>query len=133
FAGRDSLHVVKHRTHYLTKCLSGGSAPRGRLGRMTDLANRHHAVLPNWMGLYYEHPLELVSGSGSRVTDASGRSYLDFFCGILHNISGSDRPSVRGAVQRQPSTGIVHTSTLYLIRSQVELAEKLARLSGIPD
>jgi 4-aminobutyrate aminotransferase len=27
----------------------------------------------------------------------------------------------------------VHTSTLYLIRSQVELAEKLVRLSGIPD
>src|SRR5690349_7559456 len=98
---------------------------------MTDLVNRHHAVLPNWMGLYYEHPLELVSGSGSRVTDASGRTYLDFFCGILTNMLGYDLPEVRDAVQRQLSTGIVHTSTLYLIRSQVELAEKLARLSGI--
>ena len=28
---------------------------------------------------------------------------------------------------------VVHTSTLYLIRQQVELAEKIARLSGIPD
>jgi len=97
---------------------------------MTDLVNRHRAVLPNWMGLYYEHPLEFVSGSGSRVTDASGRSYLDFFCGILTNMLGYDLPEVRDAVQRQLSTGIVHTSTLYLIRSQVELAEKLARLSG---
>jgi 4-aminobutyrate aminotransferase-like enzyme len=34
-------------------------------------------------------------------------------------------------VERQLATGIVHTSTLYLIRSQIELAEKLARLSGI--
>ncbi len=85
------------------------------------------------MGLYYEHPLELVSGSGSRVTDASGRTYLDFFCGILTNMLGYDVPEVRDAVQRQLSTGIVHTSTLYLIRSQVELAEKLARLSGIKD
>jgi 4-aminobutyrate aminotransferase-like enzyme len=100
---------------------------------MTDLVNRHRAVLPNWMGLYYEHPLELVSGSGSRVTDASGRSYLDFFCGILTNMLGYDLPEVRDAVARQLSTGIVHTSTLYLIRSQVELAEKLARLSGIKD
>src|SRR5215813_4233117 len=100
---------------------------------MTDLVNRHHAVLPNWMGLYYEHPLELVSGSGSRVTDASGRTYLDFFCGILTNMLGYDVPEVRDAVQRQLSTGIAHTSTLYLIRSQVELAEKLARLSGIKD
>src|SRR5579862_9507901 len=100
---------------------------------MADLHERHRAVLPNWMGLYYEHPLELVSGSGSRVTDADGRTYLDFFCGILTNMLGYDLPEVREAVQRQLSTGIVHTSTLYLIRSQVELAEKLARLSGIPD
>jgi len=100
---------------------------------MTDLVNRHRTVLPDWMGLYYEHPLELVSGSGSRVTDASGRTYLDFFCGILTNMLGYDLPEVRDAVQRQLSTGIVHTSTLYLIRSQVDLAEKLARLSGIPD
>jgi 4-aminobutyrate aminotransferase-like enzyme len=87
--------------------------------------------MPNWMGLYYDQPLELVSGSGSRVTDASGRTYLDFFCGILTNMLGYDVPEVREAVERQLATGIVHTSTLYLIRSQVELAEKLARLSGI--
>src|SRR6202163_5131157 len=98
---------------------------------MTDLVNRHRAVLPNWMGLYYDHPLELVSGSGSRVTDATGRTYLDFFCGILTNMLGYDVPEVREAVQRQLSTRIVHTSTLYLIRNQAELGEKLARLSGI--
>jgi 4-aminobutyrate aminotransferase-like enzyme len=100
---------------------------------MGELHDRHRAVLPNWMGLYYEHPLELVSGSGSRVTDSGGRSYLDFFGGILTNMLGYDVPEVREAVERQLATGIVHTSTLYLIRSQVELAEKLARLSGIPD
>ncbi|HEY5985501.1 MAG TPA: aminotransferase class III-fold pyridoxal phosphate-dependent enzyme, partial [Streptosporangiaceae bacterium] len=98
---------------------------------MTDLLARHRAVLPNWVGLYYEQPLELVSGSGSRVTDASGRTYLDFFCGILTNMLGYDVPEVRDAVQRQLASGIVHTSTLYLIRGQVELAEKLAKLSGI--
>jgi 4-aminobutyrate aminotransferase len=98
---------------------------------MPDLLQRHRAVLPSWMGLYYEHPLELVSGTGCRVTDASGRAYLDFFCGILTNMLGYDVPEVRDAVERQLATGIVHTSTLYLIRSQIELAEKLARLSGI--
>ena len=100
---------------------------------MTDLIARHRAVMPNWVALYYDEPLELVSGQGSRVTDASGRSYLDFFCGILTNMLGYDLPEVREAVERQLSTGVVHTSTLYLIRSQVELAEKIARLSGIPD
>jgi 4-aminobutyrate aminotransferase len=100
---------------------------------MTDLLARHRAVIPNWVGLYYEHPIEIVSGKGCRVTDAEGRSYLDFFGGILTNMLGYDVPEVREAVERQLATGVVHTSTLYLIRHQVELAEKIARLSGIPD
>ncbi|GII33366.1 aspartate aminotransferase family protein [Planotetraspora mira] len=98
-----------------------------------DLLKRHRAVLPNWMGLYYDEPIEIVGGKGNRVVDASGKSYLDFFAGILTNMIGYDVPEVREAVERQLATGIVHTSTLYLIRAQVELAEKIARLSGIPD
>jgi 4-aminobutyrate aminotransferase len=89
--------------------------------------------MPGWAALYYEQPIELVSGAGSRVTDSGGRTYLDFFCGILTNMIGYNVPEVRDAVQRQLDTGIVHTSTLYLIRQQVELAEKIARLSGIDD
>ena len=46
---------------------------------------------------------------------------------------GYDVAEVREAVERQLGTGIVHTSTLYLLRGQVELAEKIARLSGIED
>ncbi|MEV0427791.1 aspartate aminotransferase family protein [Micromonospora sp. NPDC050495] len=98
-----------------------------------DLLARHRAVLPSWMPLYYAEPLELVAGSGRRVTDAQGRSYLDFFGGVLTNMIGYDIPEIREAVERQLRTGIVHSSTLYLIRQQVELAEKVARLSGIPD
>jgi 4-aminobutyrate aminotransferase-like enzyme len=98
---------------------------------MGELHDRHRDVMPKWAGLYYDEPLEIVSGKGSRVTDASGRSYLDFFCGILTNMLGYDLPEVREAVERQLSTGVVHTSTLYLIRHQIELAEKIARLSGI--
>ncbi|MFJ6199405.1 aspartate aminotransferase family protein [Micromonospora sp. NPDC092111] len=98
-----------------------------------DLLARHRAVLPSWMPLYYAEPIELVAGSGRRVTDAQGRSYLDFFGGVLTNMIGYDIPEIREAVERQLRTGVVHTSTLYLIRQQVELAEKVARLSGIPD
>jgi 4-aminobutyrate aminotransferase len=98
-----------------------------------DLLDRHRAVLPSWMPLYYDEPIEIVSGSGRRVTDAAGRTYLDFFGGVLTNMLGYDIAEVREAVERQLRTGVVHTSTLYLIREQVELAEKIARLSGIPD
>ncbi|GHJ06873.1 aminotransferase [Micromonospora humidisoli] len=98
-----------------------------------DLLARHRAVLPSWMPLYYAEPIELVAGSGRRVTDARGRSYLDFFGGVLTNMIGYDIPEIREAVQRQLDTGLVHTSTLYLIRQQVELAEKIVQVAGIPD
>ncbi|GAA2589711.1 aspartate aminotransferase family protein [Winogradskya consettensis] len=99
-----------------------------------DLLARHQAVLPSWVTTYYGNDaIELVSGSGRRVTDASGRTYLDFFGGVLTNMLGYDVAEVREAVERQLATGIVHSSTLYLIRQQVDLAEKIARVSGIPD
>jgi 4-aminobutyrate aminotransferase len=100
---------------------------------MSELLARHRAVIPNWVGIYYDEPIEIVSGQGCRVTDAQGRGYLDFFAGILTNMLGYDVPEVRDAVERQIASGVVHTSTLYLIRGQVELAEKIARLSGIKD
>ena len=100
---------------------------------MSDLLARHRAVIPNWVALYYDEPIEIVSGRGSRVTDAEGRTYLDFFAGIVTNTLGYDIAEVREAVERQLATGVVHTSTLYLLRGQVELAEKIARLSGIED
>ena len=99
-----------------------------------DLLARHQAVMPAWMPVYYgDEAIEIVSGSGRRVTDAAGRSYLDFFGGVLTNMIGYDIAEISEAVSRQLATGVVHTSTLYLIRQQVELAEKIARVSGIPD
>jgi 4-aminobutyrate aminotransferase len=98
-----------------------------------QLLARHRRVLPDWLALYYERPIEIVRGSGRRVTDAEGREYLDFFAGILTNAIGYDIAEISDAVRAQVATGILHTSTLYLIRSQVELAERIARLSGIPD
>ena len=100
---------------------------------MSELLARHRTVIPNWVGLYYDEPIEIVSGKGCRVTDDQGHSYLDFFAGILTNMLGYDVPEVREAVERQLASGVVHTSTLYLIRNQVELAEKIAGLSGIAD
>src|SRR5690606_32950065 len=81
--------------------------------------------------LYYEPPIEIVSGSGRHVTDADGNTYLDFFAGILTNAIGYDIPEISDAIRKQVDTCILHTSTLYLIRNQVELAERIASLSGM--
>ncbi|PWW62308.1 aspartate aminotransferase family protein [Actinokineospora spheciospongiae] len=99
----------------------------------TPLIDRHRAVLPSWLALYYRDPIEITRAGGRRVTDSTGATYLDFFAGILTNAIGYDVPEISGAIRRQLDTGVLHTSTLYLIRQQVELAEKIAELSGIPD
>src|SRR5690348_5844515 len=98
-----------------------------------ELLRRHKSVMPSWLALYYDQPIEIVSGNGCRVTDSGGREYLDFFGGILTNMLGYNIPEVREAIKKQADDGVLHTSTLYLIRAQIELAEKIASLSGIPD
>ncbi|MDP8925486.1 MAG: aspartate aminotransferase family protein [Actinomycetota bacterium] len=93
-----------------------------------ELWERHKAALPEWIALYYERPIELVRGEGFRVWDSEGNEYLDFFGGIVTTISGHAVPEIVEAVQEQAGR-IFHSSTLYLIESQVMLAEKLMELA----
>jgi 4-aminobutyrate aminotransferase len=97
-----------------------------------DLYARHRSVLPDWLALYYESPLEITHGEGRHVWDAEGNKYLDFFGGILTTMTAHALPEVTKAVSEQAGR-IVHSSTLYLNRPMVELAERVAQVSGIPD
>ncbi|MEU7057818.1 aspartate aminotransferase family protein [Streptomyces sp. NPDC046197] len=99
---------------------------------MKDLYDRHKAVLPDWLALYYEDPIEITHGEGRHVWDAAGHRYLDFFGGILTTMTAHALPEVTKAVSEQAGR-IIHSSTLYLNRPMVELAERIAQLSGIPD
>ncbi|WP_053799787.1 aspartate aminotransferase family protein [Streptomyces rimosus] len=98
----------------------------------TGLHARHRAVLPDWLTLLYERPIELTHGEGRHVWDADGNRYLDFFGGILTTMTAHALPEVAKAVAEQAGR-ILHTSTLYLSRPMVDLAERIAALSGIPD
>jgi 4-aminobutyrate aminotransferase len=93
---------------------------------------RHRAVLPDWLATYYARPIELTHGEGRHVWDAEGNRYLDFFGGILTTMTAHALPEVTAAVAEQAGK-ILHSSTLYLSHQAVELAERIARLSGIPD
>ncbi len=97
-----------------------------------ELLQRHRKVLPSWLALYYDEPIELVDGEGRRVRDGEGRTYLDFFGGILTTMTGYNVPEVVEAVREQAGR-MIHTSTLYLIRPMVELAELIAGLAPMPD
>jgi 4-aminobutyrate aminotransferase len=59
-----------------------------------SLLERHRAVMPSWVALYYDEPISLVRGEGRHVWDADGRRYLDFFGGILTTISGHNVPEI---------------------------------------
>ncbi|CAM5664174.1 Acetylornithine/succinyldiaminopimelate aminotransferase [Streptomyces canarius] len=99
---------------------------------MNDLYSRHRRVLPDWLALYYDDPIELSHGEGRHVWDTAGRRYLDFFGGILTTLTAHALPEVTKAVSEQAGR-IIHSSTLYLNRPMVELAERIAQVSGIPD
>jgi len=99
-------------------------------GGAAELLARHRQVLPNWLALYYDEPIELVRGDGSRVWDGAGREYLDFFGGIVTTISGHVVPKLVQVLTEQAGK-IAHSSTLYLIRPMVELAERLTGLSPV--
>ncbi len=97
-----------------------------------QLAERHRKVIPKWMAVYYEEPIELVSGEGRHVLDGEGNRYLDFFGGILTTSTAHALPEVVEAIREQAGK-MLHTSTAYLIRPMIELAERITALSGIPD
>ena len=107
-----------------------GLAPGQGDGGAGELLARHREVLPKWLALYYAEPIELVRGEGTRVWDGAGKEYLDFFGGIVTTISGHAVQELVDALAEQAGK-IAHTSTLYLIRPMVELAEKLTGLAPI--
>ena len=97
-----------------------------------ELLARHREVLPDWLALYYDEPIALDRGEGRRVWDVEGTCYLDLFGGILTTMTAHALPEVVTAVQEQAAR-LLHSSTLYLVEQQIELAEQIARLAPMPD
>ena len=102
------------------------------MGEARSLVDRHRAVMPSWVALYYDEPIALERGQGRHVWDTQGRRYLDFFGGILTTMTAHALPEVVDAVREQAGK-IMHTSTLYLIEPAVELAEKMVTLAPMDD
>ena len=71
----------------------------------------------------------LARGEGARVWDVDGKDYLDFLAGIAVNSLGHAHPVFVEAVARQAST-LAHVSNYFATEPQLELAERLTRLTG---
>ena len=78
---------------------------------------------------YGSPSIALVKGKGIVVTDADGKQYLDFLGGIATNILGHAHPAIVKAVTKQVSI-LSHVSNFYVHPNAVELAEKLASMTG---
>lgn len=92
-----------------------------------EIKKRHDAVLFGTTN-YYEEAVALVEGKGTRLKDADGKSYLDFFGGILTVSVGHANEAVNAAVIQQIQR-LGHVSTLYPTLGIVELAETLVSLA----
>jgi len=72
-----------------------------KLLNKTSNAERAKKHLFASQATYYEKPLTLVDGHGTRVRDDEGREYLDAFAGIATTTLGYGRTEVSEAVAEQ--------------------------------
>lgn len=86
--------------------------------------------MPGIMPTYNRYPVTFVSGHGSYLTADDGRQFLDGLAGIAVCVLGHANPRVAEAISKQAST-LLHTSNLYGIPTQEQLAQKLSELSGM--
>nr|WP_309502073.1 aspartate aminotransferase family protein [uncultured Roseovarius sp.] len=78
------------------------------------------SVLPT----YNRAPLSFVKGEGSWLIEADGRRFLDLAAGIAVNALGHAHPALVAALTAQAGQ-LWHTSNLYQIPQQQELADRL--------
>lgn len=83
-----------------------------------------------YLQVFRRFPVTLEKGSGSYVWDTNGKKYLDALAGIAVNNVGHCHPKVVQAIQEQAAQ-LIHISNIYTSIPQIQLAQKLAKLSGL--
>ncbi len=82
------------------------------------------------MNTYGRLSATFTHGKGAYVYDADNKAYLDALSGIAVCGLGHGHPAITHAICAQ-AENLVHTSNLYGIGRQQELAEKLTAISGM--
>ena len=84
------------------------------------------------MNTYARLPVTFSHGQGCRITDTDGKEYLDALSGIAVSTLGHAHPRLVAAIAAQAGR-MLHTSNLYRIAEQEQLADKLCALSGMAE
>ncbi|WP_040723072.1 acetylornithine transaminase [Thiobacillus thioparus] len=82
------------------------------------------------MNTYNRQPVAFVRGEGAYLWDEAGKRYLDAVAGVAVNGLGHGHPKLVKAVSEQAAS-LIHSSNLYRVLRQEELADKLCALSGM--
>lgn len=82
------------------------------------------------MNTYGRLPVSFSQGDNVYLYDQTGRQYLDAISGIGVNALGHSHPAVSAAIKDQADR-LIHTSNLYGIERQQQLAESLCAASGM--
>lgn len=86
--------------------------------------------MSNLMNTYPRLPVTFTKGEGVWLWDKEGKRYLDALAGVAVCGLGHCHPKLVRAICNQAGT-LIHTSNLYHIGKQEELAGRLATLSGM--
>jgi len=81
------------------------------------------------LNTYPRNYVNFKYGKNASIFDESGKDYIDFTSGIGVNSVGHGNARLVTAISKQASN-IIHTSNLYLIEPQAELAKKISELYG---
>jgi acetylornithine/N-succinyldiaminopimelate aminotransferase len=82
------------------------------------------------MNTYQRLPVTFSHGEGVWLIDTDGKRYLDALCGISVTNLGHAHPAVSAAIKKQADL-LLHTSNLYHITPQQQLAEKLCSIAAM--
>ena len=80
------------------------------------------------MPTYARAPVEFVRGAGTRLWDAAGGEYMDFFTGLSVHNAGHCHPRIVAAIREQ-SERLAGVSNLYYTEPAMRLCERLAESS----
>ena len=82
------------------------------------------------MQTYARLPVTFSHGEGVYLYDTEGRRYLDALSGIAVTGLGHAHPAVTAAIQAQAGQ-LIHTSNLYQVEAQEQLATALTQVAGM--
>ncbi len=84
------------------------------------------------MNTYARLPVAFTHGDGVWLYDENGKRYLDALAGVAVSTLGHNHPRLVRAIAEQAAR-VLHTSNLYRIPLQEQLAERITALAGMDE